>query len=97
MVYLLIATGMLAVVWMLMKKRQLASLVMDCRDYSYLRVFEAETLASERGKIATELYQGNPRVAFDREQFINICYSSGVKPDLAAQAWVNRVLDGPTR
>jgi hypothetical protein len=97
MMYILITMAILYGVWLVMKKRQLTHYVMDCRDASYLSVFASETHASERGKVAEELCSMNPGIANDREHFINICYSSGVKPDLAAQAWIDRALSARFR
>ncbi len=97
MMYVLITIGVLCAIWLLMKKRQLTRYVMECRDQSYLSVFNAQILASERGKVAEEMCGLNPRIANDREYFINLCYSSGVKPDLAARAWIDRALSAKFR
>ena len=97
MIYLVITVAGLCAAWLILKKRQLTRYLPECRDQSYLDVFEAETLASERGKLAEEMCRLNPGIANDREYFTNICYSSGVKPELAARAWVERALSARFR
>ncbi len=95
--YLLVILVGLCAAWLILKQRQLTRNVPVCPDQSYLRMFKSEALASERGKVAEEMSGVNPDVASDREFFINLCYSSGVQPELAASAWVERALDARFR
>lgn len=97
MTYLLIPAGFICAAWLIMKKRQLTSYVLDCRDEHYLAQFESETMASERGQVADEMRQLNSGIADDRDYFINVCYSSGVEPQLAAHAWIDRALSARFR
>jgi hypothetical protein len=97
MMYLIIPAGFMCAAWLIMKKRQLGSYITDCRDERYLAQFESETLTSDRGKVAEEMRQVNSGIAADRDYFINICYSSGVEPRLAAHAWIDRALSARFR
>lgn len=97
LMYLVILFASFGCAWLILKQRQFSTFIRDCRDQSYLSIFEAETLASERGKVAEDMCAVNPRVANDRDFFVNVCFSSGVKPELAARAWIDRALDAKFR
>jgi hypothetical protein len=97
MTYLATIAACLLAAWLFLRKRQAARSVTDCRDPGYLNVFRSETLASDRGKVADELSESNPAIAHDRDYFIKLCYNSGVSPELAAHAWVDRALSARFR
>jgi hypothetical protein len=97
MIYTLTIVAGLLAAWLFLKKRQPTRYVMDCRDQSYLSVFHREIQLSDRGMVAAQLSESNPAIADDREFFLGVCYSSGVKPDLAAHAWIDRALSARFR
>ncbi len=92
MVYLFVPIIAFGIALLLLKQRRFADHLRGSADDYYLDSFEAATLASKRGLEAEQLRREHAAVANDREHFLNICYGAGVKPELAARAWVDRAL-----
>jgi hypothetical protein len=92
-IYLLIIIVGLWGVWLIRKKREHARFMQNFLLQSYLGVFDTAILASDRGRFAKEMSDENPRIANDLEFFVNTCISSGIKPELAASAWIDRALE----
>ena len=90
--YLLLFSILGLCAWVMLKQRGLSQHIQEYRDLYWQHVFERAAHASPRGELAYNLCQQDPGLEADREHFASLCYRGKVKPDMAAEAWVERAL-----